>query len=70
MRRSQSPWLAKYIHFNAEKRKLAKNEFEKTFFKLLNNAVFGKTMGNKRERIRVELSNHLEEALWYVSKPH
>jgi len=70
IRFTQSPWLAKYIHFNAEKRKLSKNEFEKSFFKLMNNAVFGKTMENKRKRIRVELSNDLEKALWYVSKPH
>ena len=44
-----------YIEFNTEKRNNARNDFEKDIFKLLNNAVFGKTMEDKRKHLDFEI---------------
>ena len=50
----QSGWLEKYINFNTQKRNQAVNDLEKDFYKLLNNAFYGKTLENVRSLSKIK----------------
>ena len=65
----QSPWMEPYITKNTELRKTAANSFEKDFFKLMNNSVFGKTIENIRKRQNVKLIDDRKKAKKYTSRP-
>ena len=65
----QSDWMRKYIDVNTEERMNAANNFEKDFFKLMINSVYGKTMENLQKRINVRLVNNRKDFLKYTSRP-
>ena len=65
----ESPWLAKYIYFNTKKRKEAKNDFEKDYFKLMNITVFGKTLEHLISKITLKLTSN-EDIHVYIQNMH
>ena len=66
----QSSWMEPYIRKNTELRKTAANSFEKDFFKLMNNSVFGKTIETIRKRQNIILVDNRQKAAKLTSRPN
>ena len=58
-----------FIDFNINKRKESKNEFEKSFFKIMCNAFYGRTLMNPRKRQNISLINDATKLNDFVKKP-
>ena len=61
--------MKKYIDFNTDKGMNADNDFDKVFFKLMINSVYGKTIKKLQKRVNMRLINNAEDFLKYTSRP-
>ena len=69
LRFNQCSWIKPYVEINTQYRRLARSEFEKAFFKLLINSVFGKLMENVRKYRDVHLISNVRQHRLYTSRP-
>ena len=67
---NQKTWFKPYIHMNTTIRTEPKNDFEKDFFKLMNNSVSGKTMENVRKHRDIKLVTTDKRRNQLVSEPN
>ena len=67
---NQKAWRKPYSDINTKLRQKSKSNFEKDFFKLMNNALFGKTMENVRKHRNIELVTTEKRANYLVSEPN
>ena len=65
----QTAFLEPYIRYNSERRQQAANSFEKDYYKLRNNAIFGKTLESVRRRLSFTLCNDADKLVRLASKP-
>ena len=67
---TESNWMKGYIMFNTNKRMKSDNKFEKCLYKLMNNFIYGKSIGNVRKRVSFRLVNNDKKAINLCSKPN
>ena len=69
IRFKQATFMKSSFDFNTQKRTEAKNDFERDFFKLMNNAVYGKTLENMRNRVKMRVLPDGDKMERYIRNP-
>lgn len=65
----EKPWLSSFVKFNADRRQESLTTFHQKFFKMTNNAVFGRSCMNKRKRIELKLVKNQASARKFLRRP-